>query len=382
MTDITDRSDPKWYRRAARRVSTLLWTGATLALAGGAIALGSDWVATRAASADIPVAADPVPVSVQPLGREDGYTVTRRFLGQVEPAQTADLSFELAGRVMAIAVDEGDSVAAGALIASLDTALLDTEREQLEASRRALEAQLTFAEQSLARRTALRDRGFSPDEALDQARSDRDALRARLGETEAALASVRVRLEKSELRAPFAGRIGARDVDRGATVASGQPVVRLLETARRIVRVGLPLWVDPAAHREAEIELGGAVVRANLSAVRPDIDPVTRTRTVLYTLPDDVEAAYGQTAALTLEQRIESSGFWVPVAALREGAQGVWTVLVVDSDDIVRAAAVEILHADATRAFVRGALENGARLIEAGPHRVTPGQSVRVTGGA
>ena len=69
------------------------------------------------------------------------------------------------------------------------------------------------------------------------------------------------------------------------------------------------------------------------------------------------------------------------MGSLREGMQGLWTVLMVDPSDTVRSAAVELLHVEAQRAFVRGSFPEGALLIAQGPHRVTPGQKIRQIGG-
>ena len=79
-----------------------------------------------------------------------------------------------------------------------------------------------------------------------------------------------------------------------------------------------------------------------------------------------------------------TDGAWVPVTALRDGVRGLWTVLVAvpsDAGSVVAEEAVEILYADETRALVRGTFADGARLIESGAHRVTPGQAVQIIGG-
>jgi RND family efflux transporter MFP subunit len=191
---------------------------------------------------------------------------------------------------------------------------------------------------------------------------------------------VEIRLDKSVLRAPFAGQVARRTIDTGVTVAAGQPVLRLLQDDRRLVRIGLPTWIDPRTHLDVQVEVAGQPVPAELNAVRPDIDPATRTRPVLYAIDAMPGVAFGATAALHVEQRISEPGAWVPVGALREGLQGVWTVLVVDAEGVVRQTGVEVQHVEAERAFVTGAFKDGARLVEAGPHRVTPGQRVRVTG--
>jgi len=47
----------------------------------------------------------------------------------------------------------------------------------------------------------------------------------------------------------------------------------------------------------------------------------------------------------------------------------------------VHNAAVEILHSEATRVYVQGTFEAGAALIDAGAHRVVPGQAVQIVDG-
>ena len=89
----------------------------------------------------------------------------------------------------------------------------------------------------------------------------------------------------------------------------------------------------------------------------------------------DAEAPYGALATLTLTRHHEAAGAWVPLSALTEGPSGLWTLLTVEAGTVCRDA-VELLYADADRAFVRG-LPSTSLVITEGPHRVTPGQRVR-----
>ena len=375
-----DDQTPSFLRRAVVRVVTITLTICTIAGAGYAVMVGTNVINARANAAAPAAVATLTPVSVTPLSIETGFSVAREFTGQFEAAQSADLSFEFGGLVAEILVDEGSTVERGQIIARLDTALLEADLRRFEASREALEARLSFAKLSVDRREALNERGFAPTEALDQARFDRDELAARIAETDATIDSTRIRIEKSVLIAPFDGRISLRAVDTGATVGGGQQIVQLLEDTTPLLRVGLPVWLDVDTLKDARISLNEREVPATLHRLRPDIDPVTRTRTALFTAGMDLAPAYGETAQLTADRRIAAAGAWVPLRALREGAPGVWTVLIVDNDDIVRPAAVEVLHSTTDRAYVTGTFEDGARLIDSGPQRVTPGQQVRVNG--
>ncbi|MBF9030097.1 efflux RND transporter periplasmic adaptor subunit [Rhodobacterales bacterium HKCCE3408] len=351
-----------------------------LVTAGVAVREGTAFLSSRAEAAATAPETDPIPVETRPLVIEDGYTSVRSYLGRIEPPQSSALSFELAGRVTEILVDEGDTVAEGDVIARLDTAILDTDRTRLEAARAALSADLALAERQLTRRETLQASGFAPEEQLDQARFGRDALVARIAETDAQLAAIDVQLDKSVLRAPFSGTVAARTADTGATLSPGQPVVELLQDGPARLRVGLPLWLTAETGARFDVTVDGVEGTAVLTALRPDIDTLTRTRTALLTLEDQT-APYGATATVEVPREIAARGAWVPFEALREGAPGVWSILVVDDENVVRAAPVEVLHAEADRVFLGGGLTDGLALVTGGPHRVVPGQTVALIAG-
>ena len=366
---------PSLPLRALRGTVRLALTVAVIGGGGVAVWQGSALLAERAAAAEPPPAAPALPVATRPLALEDGYEVTRRFLGELLPRETTELGFELAGRVTEIPVEEGARVPKGAVIARLDTALLDTEAARLEASRAALEADAAFAERRLARQEGLQDRGFASDEASDQARATLTALAARLREVDAQMANVSVRRDKSVLRAPYSGRIARRSADTGSTVAPGTPIVRLVADGAAEVRVGLPLWVAAEPGTVWRVDIDGTAHQATLRALLPSVDPVTRTRTAILTVAT-AHAPFGTIAELAVPERIAARGAWVPRGALREGAPGVWTVLVADGDGIARAVPVSVLHTEPARVFVSGGLREGLSLITGGAHRIVPGQTV------
>ncbi|MEX3015489.1 efflux RND transporter periplasmic adaptor subunit [Gymnodinialimonas hymeniacidonis] len=373
---MVNQAKPVLWRRILRRLATVTLTMTVVAGASAAVFFGSTQLANRAEATAVTHVADPTPVEVVALEVSDGFDIPRQFVGQVEAASSVVLSFELAGRLRDVSVSEGAEIEAGTVIARLDTSLLVAERTRLEASQSATGAQLELAETRFARAQALLADGHVSQEAVDQALATRDELASRMMEIAAAIDAVEINLEKSELRAPFAGRVGMRNVDGGETLSAGAPVLTLIETAAPEVRVGLPLSVDATAVGEVSIEIGGQTYPARLSQVRPDIDPVTRTRTVLFTLLTDDIPTFGQTATLTLTSRVEASGTWVPLDALQEGIGGSWNLLVVE-DEEVRVALVEIRHADAARAYVSGTFAPGAQMIRTGAHRVVPGQAVQ-----
>lgn len=364
----------------AKRLAMIAGTVVVIGCAGAAVTFGSQALANRAAETPAPDPASVLPVSVLPITFESEYTTQRRFLGQIEPATQAHLSFELNGKLAELVLGEGDKVSQGDVMARLDTSLLDAERQRLLASQNATRAQLTFAESRLARAVELQADGFTSQETLDQTRATFDELISRISEIDAALLTLQINIEKSVLRAPFAGRVGAQDVEEMETLTAGQSVLSLIETSTPQVRVGLPLHLSADDIEEVSIAVNGVEYPATLDQLRPDIDPSTRTRTALFKLHGDTSFAFGQSATLMLETAVPATGAWVGLDALQQGSGSIWTVLVVE-DDIVRNAAVEVLYLQDDRAFVRGSFPEGTQMIKSGAHRVVPGQQVRILSG-
>ena len=82
-------------------------------------------------------------------------------------------------------------------------------------------------------------------------------------------------------------------------------------------------------------------------------------------------------ATLTLRERVDAPGFWVPLTALVEGDRGPWTVLAVGEDAggaVAVREAIEVLTVEGHRAYVRAAFADGTRIVADGAHRIRPGQ--------
>lgn len=384
--DTADRrpARPFWARAMLNAGRTAL-TLAVFAAAAGAGVAGYAALSERAAATETPDPAPLTAVAADVLRIEHSVTLPRRFVGQFEAPQEVALGFEEGGTIAAVLVREGDSVARGAVIARLDTRLLEAETARLTASRAA-----TAAEAELARRTHERNRALVADGHVTQQRIDETSLRlaqlsAALAEIDAALSALEVRISKAVIRAPFAGRVGVRHLDDGAVAAPGAGVVTLLEDGPARFRVALDpaLALRLAPGVSVEIETANARLPARLAELAPELDPATRSRLAFFDLAPGADAPPARaTGEVVLSDTRDAVGAWVPLSALRQGPQGVWTLLTLTDGDDGRATvaqeAAEILHLDEGRAFVRGSFEDGTRYLPAGTHRVVPGETVRL----
>ncbi|GGX66202.1 RND transporter MFP subunit [Tateyamaria omphalii] len=379
-----DTPKPPLWKRTVRGIVTLTGTASVIAIAAGAVWIGSATLATRAAAVDAPPPAPISTVSAIRVTPADSMTVTRAFHGQVEAAQTVALSFEQRGRLNVLEVDEGNRVKAGQVLAKLDTRILMAERSRLVASRDALEAQAELSRRTTDRQKELRNRGFASDQAVDNTALNLAALQAQIAEVDAAITQVEVQLSQTELLAPFDGIVGARNVDPGAIMSVGAPVLDIREETAPIFRVGIdPKLAQKVQDTTAVVTLDGVEYDARFVGFRPDLDAQTRTRTALFEIETD-DPVYLASGTLRLHSQIDQNGYSVPLRALQDGVRGLWTVMVLnpEEDDLytAKAAAVEVLQVEDGMAFVRGTLQGDTMIVPDGTHRLVSGDRVRVVG--
>ena len=135
-------------------------------------------------------------------------------IGSLRAQESITVRPEVAGRIEKIHFTEGRQLPAGALMFSLDSALTRADLNEANAN-------LQNTRRAYARATELAGRQLI-------ARADLDTKQAELAVNQARAASARTRLDKSQIRAPFAGVTGLRQVSVGDYVAAGQAMVDLV----------------------------------------------------------------------------------------------------------------------------------------------------------
>lgn len=325
-----------------------------------------------------------LPVEVVTARRESGYAERRSYAGRVVARRASDLGFERAGRLDEVLADQGDRVEAGQVLARLDTRELRAERRRLLARRGEIEARLELARLTTQRRRKLHEAGHLASQALDETVFAERALEAERAAAVAAIENVEVRLDLSELRAPYAGSITGRQRDEGSVVSPGEPILSLIEDGVLEVHVGVPAGAaaELRAGSSHEIQVGDMRLQGELRATLAQVEVDTRTVRLVFRLAaPPARIRSGALARVTLEARVVGDGYWVPITALSESRRGLWTAYAVVEDGAggwqVDRCQLDLIHADAERAFVRGTLRDGDRVVATGVHRLVPGQAVR-----
>jgi membrane fusion protein (multidrug efflux system) len=250
-----------------------------------------------------------------------GFVVVPRHLsdiikqsGTLKPDEEVELSFETSGKIVGINFTEGSRVKKGELLAKINDRPLQAQLEKLV-------AQLKMAEAKEFRQRSLLEKDAISQESYDQVQTDVQSLNADIN-------LIRARISETELRAPFDGIIGLRDLSEGSFVTSTTKIVRLTKIS--------PLKMEFAISQKyaSEIKIGYPITfniegfskpfNASVYAIEPKIDMETRTIVLraMYQNKNE-ELKPGVSANITLELSNVDNAIAIPTEALIPETEGV-----------------------------------------------------------
>lgn len=368
---------PERRRRWLLTLAVTVTAGTALVLLGAATSSGDD--------ASLGTAVPPLIVDTVKAEAESGYTTRHAFVGRVEAARESDVGFELEGLLAEVLVDEGDAVVVGEVLARLDTDRLRIRRAELVAVRDEARSALELAKLTRDRIGEARSLDAVSPQDLDEATTAVEVREAAARRAAAAVGRLDVELAKSVLTAPFNALVAARFADEGRVLGAGQAVLHLLERTRPEARIGVAGQAIEALAigQDWVVEIGSHEVAATVRTILPVRRGSTRSVEALLTLDAELgDVRPGDLAVLELGRKIEEPGFWLPVSALTESSRGLWSVYVADDSlaglHHLERRELELLHQEGDRAYVRGTLAGGDRVVARGLQRLVPGQRVRL----
>jgi membrane fusion protein (multidrug efflux system) len=200
-----------------------------------------------------------------------------RSIGTLRANQSIVVRSEIPGVVTKIEFKDSRTVEKGQVLFRLDDSM---ERAQLAQA----EASLKLAESNYERARELLSRGAGTVQMRDQTQSAMDTDRA-------AVALARARLEKSTIRAPYAGVVGMSRIDLGAYVTAGQELVTLddIETVKLDFEVPERYARFVAPGQKVEIEADafpGRTFAGQIATIATRVDPDSRSLGVRALIPN------------------------------------------------------------------------------------------------
>jgi RND family efflux transporter MFP subunit len=320
------------------------------------------------------------PVQVQRVAFDTGGTA-RDFVGVVRARYETDLGFRVGGKIVARAVNVGDNVHIGDVIARLDPQDLQLQVESAEAELTAATSNRAQAAADLERYTILKDRGFAAIAQFDLKKTANDEAEGRLARARRGLDLARNQLAYAELRADAEGVITATLAEPGQVVAIGQPVARLAHRGEKEAVIALPeTWLGEARQAWAAVRLWSDRDRrfaAQLRELSPQADPATRTYAARFTiLGADDTVAFGMTATVTLERAAAVPVAKLPLSAVLNRGTGP-SVYVVDETGVLALQPVTVAAFNTDAALVTSGVKDGDRIVTLGVQKLEAGRKVR-----
>ncbi|WP_045764462.1 efflux RND transporter periplasmic adaptor subunit [Xanthomonas albilineans] len=308
---------------------------------------------------------------------------SERFVAQVRQQQRAELGFEGGGRIADIAVDIGDRVHAGQILARLDPEPNRLRLQQAEANVGIASADLQQQQTQLAQQQAMFDDGATSAATLTAAKSSFAAAQARVRSAQSELALARRAVRQSELRAPFDGNVVARLQQPDALVGAGQAVLQVDGQDHAQVVATLP------AARAATLQPGQEIAAYRSTA--PEHALPLRLRSVstrveegatVQALFDSASAVAQLHAGETLLLALPTAGSVqppsVPLSALIPSMGNQKMMLFVYRQDsrTVRRRQVDTGRIEGERVQILGGLRTGEYIVATGAAFLHDGQAV------
>jgi HlyD family secretion protein len=304
--------------------------------------------------------------------------------GGIAAWQEAVIGAEVPGlRLTEVAVQIGDRVRRGQLLARLQSATTEAEAATTRANIAEAEASLAEAQANAERARQLQATGAISAQQIQQYTTGEQTARARVAALKARADADRVRLAQTRIVAPDDGVISARTATVGAVVQPGQELFRLIRQQRLEWRAevaatdlaklapGMPVQVTPA---------GGRNVIGKLRMVAPTVDPQTRNGLVYVDLPDPGNAKAGMFARGEFEIG-SASGLMLPQSAVLQ-RDGFSYVFLLGTDNRVKQQKVQVGRRNGEQVEIASGLDAGARVVAAGAGFLADGDTVRVVSAA
>ena len=368
------------------------WIAGVLVL-GVAVAAGW-WFFGASKSQEAQAKRAPAPIAVVTARAEArDVPVTLSANGVVTALQSVDLRSQVTSTVKEVHIREGQNVARGDLLFSLDARADEANIRKAQAQVEKDRADLATAQRNLQRQGELFRQKFISQSALDTAQNQVDTLTGQLAVDQAALEAVRVARGYTEIRAPFAGRTGVIGVRAGSLVQPGATATPLV-TVTQIdpIAVSFTLPEKELAGLQQALARGPVLVTATsqsgtekhegkVTFVDNAVDTATGTIRVKAEFANPKLALWpGAYVNVQVSPSTLRNATVIPSQAVQTGPEKRF-VYVVGEDRKVAARDVTVAYVDSSIAAVQG-LQPGARVVVEGAQNLRPGATVTESGAA
>ncbi|UON82633.1 efflux RND transporter periplasmic adaptor subunit [Dyadobacter chenwenxiniae] len=307
-----------------------------------------------------------VPVNVYVVKRE---SIENQIFasGTVIPNEEVNVMAEASGRLVKLNIQEGAYIEKGQLIGKINDRELQAQLQKVSYN------------QELTRKIEARQKKLLNVEAINLEEYDVTSNNIRILEAEKEVLAAQ--LEKTEIRAPFSGRIGLKYISEGAYLAPGTPIVTIVQSNPVKVDFTVPEKYAPNIRvgNVVKFSLDGdpSTYRAKILAIDPKVEESLRTLKVRATAPNPSgRFVPGMFVKILADLDANKSAMMIPTEAIVPVLKGK-KVFVVKNGKAQEAMVVTGLRTDKKVQVIEG-LQPGDSLITSGIIAIKPNTVVRV----
>jgi membrane fusion protein, multidrug efflux system len=343
--------------------------------------------APTAAAARQPGAPAGVPVTLGTVTAKD-VPVYVNGIGSVQAYNTVTVKSRVDGQIVAVDFTEGEEVKQDELLFQIDPRPYRAALEQAQAVKAKDEAQLESAQLDLARYAQLLGRGYQTQQSYDQQTALVAQLKAALTGDQAQIDAAQLNLGYADIRAPIAGRLGARLVDIGNLVHASDNAALVTITQLRPIYVSFTLpqeYLDEVRQNQMQAPLvvdaisgdgKRELAQGKLTLIDNTINQSTGTILLKATFANLRERLWpGEFVNARVVVSVRHDVPTVPAQTVQQGPDGYFAYIVNPGDTVERRAIVVAAIQDGL-AIVTEGLKPGEEVVVSGQYRLTNGARI------
>ncbi|TAF83275.1 MAG: efflux RND transporter periplasmic adaptor subunit [Curvibacter sp.] len=306
------------------------------------------------------------------------------FSADVRARVESRLGFRVGGKVVRRAVELGQTVKAGQVIAQLDPQDYKLAAEAARAQVAAAQTNRDLAAADYKRYKELRDQNFISGAELERRDTALKAAQAQLEQAQAQLNSQGNQAGYTTLVADVSGVVTAVSAEVGQVVAAGTPVVQIAQDGPRDVVFSVPedkvALIKQGSKVDVRVWASKTQVEGTVREVAASADPVTRTFTVKVALEAKDALPLGSTVSVAPKalDRNAVQVIKLPTSALLKSGDGSSVWVLDNATMTVKPQSVVVATADGNDAVITQGLMPGMQVVVAGVHVLSPGQKVSI----
>lgn len=288
--------------------------------------------------------------------------------GSLLPVEETQIRPETSGRIVQLNIQEGSSVQKGALLVKLFD-------QDLQAQLKKLQVQL-----DISNRTVERQRDLLAINGISQQDFDLSALA--VDNLKADIETTKISISKTEIRAPYDGKLGLRNVSLGAYVSPSDLLTSIRQVSQLKLEFSIPEKyaknISPGYIVKFRVDGGAQEHHAKVLATEGNVDQVTRTLKIkAIVIENHAELVPGLFATVNLQLGKNANALMVPTQAVIPQARSKQIILL--RKDSVKFLTVETGIRDSVFVEIVKGLKAGDTVITTGLMAIRPKSKLKVT---